>query len=83
MEYLVPLMPLLGSLPIAVAAVIIFRMLFRHRELRGSLAQRVGELESELDALRQGQLEMQERLEFSERLLAQLRERPAVARGDS
>lgn len=79
MEFLIPLMPLLGSLPIAVAAVLIARMWFRHRELRGELGQQVMELESRVEALRQGQIELQERAEFAERLLNQVKEGQRLA----
>jgi len=74
MEYLIPLMPLLAGLPVAAAAVIIARMVLRARELRGSLADQVTDLEGQVEALRHAQLEMLERLEFSERLLAQARD---------
>lgn len=74
MEYLVPLMPLMASLPIAVAAVVVARMWLRARELRGSLADQVADLEGHVETLRHAQLELQERLEFTERLLAQARD---------
>ncbi|MGE0354144.1 MAG: hypothetical protein AB7I33_07340 [Gemmatimonadales bacterium] len=74
MEFLVPLMPLLGTLPIAVAAIVIARMWFRHRESQGRLAQRVDAIEEQLEALRLGQGELQERSEFVERVLQQVRE---------
>lgn len=79
MEYLVFLMPLLGSLPVAVAAVLIARLWFRHRELRGELAQQVGELQASVESLRAEQIELQERVDFSERLLTQVRDQSRVA----
>lgn len=79
MEFLVPLMPLMGSLPIAVAAVLIARMWFRHRDLRGDLGQQVQELEARIEALRLGQVELQERAEFAERLLNQVKEGQRLA----
>ena len=72
--FLVPLMPLLGGIPIAVAAVLVARMWFRHREVRGDLSQQVQELEAKFEALRLGQVELQERAEFAERLLNQVKE---------
>ena len=81
MEFLVPFMPLFATLPIAVAAVIVARLWFRHRDQQDPLARRVEDLETEVAALRHGQVELQERAEFSERLLGQLRERPGIPRG--
>jgi hypothetical protein len=72
--FLVPLMPLLGSIPIAVALVLVARMWFRHRDTRGELSQQMEELEAKVEALRLGQLELQERAEFAERLLNQVKE---------
>jgi hypothetical protein len=74
MEFLVPLMPLFGSLPIAVAAVLIARLWFRHRGTPDDLAHQVSELQAQVEALRLGQLELQERAEFAERLLNQVKE---------
>ena len=74
MEFLIPFMPLLGGLPFAVAAVLIARMWFRHRESRGTLAQQMEELEARFEVLRQGQIELQERAEFAERILGQLKD---------
>jgi hypothetical protein len=74
MEFLVPLMPLFGSLPIAVAAVVIARLWFRNRQSQGDLAQQVQELQAQVESLRMGQMELQERAEFAERLLNQVKE---------
>ncbi len=74
MEFLIPFMPLLGGLPFAAAAVLIARMWFRHRDSRGTLAQQVEELEARIEGLRQGQVELQERAEFTERILAQIKD---------
>ncbi len=72
--FLVPFMPLLGGIPIAVALVLVARMWFRHRELRGDLSQQVQDLEARFEALRLSQVELQERAEFAERLLHQVKE---------
>jgi hypothetical protein len=74
MEFLVPLMPLLGSLPIAVAAVLIARMVLRQREARGRAAEQLEQLAMEVETLRAGQSELQERVDFAERLLGQLKD---------
>jgi hypothetical protein len=74
MEVLVPLMPLFGALPLAAAAVLIARMWFRHRETSGNLVQQMAEFEARLEALRQAQVELQERAEFTERVLSQLKD---------
>lgn len=74
MEFLVPLMPLFGSLPIAVAAVVIARLWFRHRASQSDLADQVHDLQATVDALRLGQQELQERAEFTERILHQVKD---------
>jgi hypothetical protein len=72
MEYLVPLMPLLGTLPIAVAAVIVARLWFRRRDIPlAELEARSQELKAGLDAVQMELREVQERLDFAERVLAQ------------
>jgi len=80
MGFLVFLMPLLSTLPIAVAAVIIARLWLRNREHRGDLAERVAELQASFEALRSDQAELQERVDFSERLLAQFRDQARISR---
>jgi hypothetical protein len=74
MEFLVPLMPLFGSLPIALGAVVIVFGILRHRERLAGKNEEIDRLRDEIDALRAGQTEMQERLDFAERLLATLRD---------
>jgi len=76
---LVPFMPLLGSVPIAVAVVLVARMWFRHRETGGAVSSRVEELEARVEALRLGQVELQDRAEFAERLLNQVKEGQRLA----
>jgi len=74
MEYLIPLMPLFGALPIAVAAVVIARIWFRRRDIPlADLEARTHELRAELDAMQVELREAQERLDFTERVLAQQR----------
>lgn len=79
MEFLVPLMPLFGSLPIAVAAVVIARLWFRHRSSQSDLHEDVRELQAQIEVLRLGQAELQERAEFAERLLSQVKEGQRLA----
>jgi hypothetical protein len=74
MEYLIPLMPFFGALPIAVAAVVIARI------WRGPRGRPLAELESqnqqlqaEMNTIREELREAQERLDFTERVLAQQR----------
>ena len=72
--FLAPFIPFLMMLPPSLAAIWIAN---RWLKTRGASAQFQAELKSlreELDALRQAQAESQERLDFAERLLAQLRE---------
>ena len=75
MEFLVFLMPLLVTLPIAAAAVIIAAMWYKSRTHSSELVQQVADLQTALDEVRASQAELQERMDFSERLLAQYRER--------
>lgn len=72
--FLAPFIPFLMMLPPSLAAIWIAN---RWLKARGTSAQVQAELKSlreELDALRQAQAESQERIDFAERLLAQLRE---------
>ena len=74
MEFLIPLMPLLGALPIAVAAVVIARMWTRRRDVPlAQLDAQNHDLRDELHAMREELRETQERLDFTERVLAQQR----------
>jgi hypothetical protein len=74
MEFLVPLMPLFGALPIAVAAVVIARMWHRGRDAPAAdLEAQNHELRAELGAMRDELRETQERVDFAERVLAQQR----------
>lgn len=72
-ELLVPLMPLFATLPIAVAAAWIVHRVLRAREGGSALRQELEGLRQEIESLRLSQTELQERLDFTERVLAQLR----------
>ncbi|HEU5171543.1 MAG TPA: hypothetical protein VFU46_13435 [Gemmatimonadales bacterium] len=70
--WLVPLMPLLGTLPIAVAAIVVAKLLRRRRDAPvDALEAQNRELRDELDVLRRELAETQERLDFTERVLTQ------------
>jgi hypothetical protein len=74
MEFLIPLMPLFGALPIAVAAIVIARMWSRRRDVPlADLEAQNHELRAELGAMRDELREAQERLDFAERVLGQQR----------
>jgi hypothetical protein len=74
MEFLIPLMPLFGALPIAVAAVVIARMWFRRRDVPlADLEAQNHEFRAELGMMRDELREAQERLDFTERVLGQQR----------
>jgi uncharacterized membrane protein len=74
MDPLIPLMPLLGSLPIAVAAVIIAKIWRQRKDAPlAELQAQNQELRQELDGLRQELGEAQERLDFAERVLTRER----------
>jgi hypothetical protein len=74
MEFLIPLMPLFGALPIAVAAVVIARI-WRGRRDRpvADLEAQNEQLLAEMSTIREELREAQERLDFTERVLAQQR----------
>ncbi|MDH4045613.1 MAG: hypothetical protein OEY20_07290 [Gemmatimonadota bacterium] len=74
MEFLVPLMPLFATLPLAVAAAWIVHRILVHRERHGAGNARLEDLEQEVQALHAAQMELQERVDFSERVLGQVRE---------
>ena len=74
MEFLVPLMPLFATLPLAVGAAWIVHRILRHRERTSASNAQIEELRQEVEALRAGHTELQERLDFTERVLAQVRD---------
>lgn len=74
MEILVPLMPLFGTLPLAVGAAWIVHRFLKHRERTSASKGQIEELHQEVEALRAAHLELQERLDFTERVLAQVRD---------
>ena len=73
MQYLVMLMPLFAALPVAAAAVWIVHGILRHRERMSLGNAEIERLREELEALRASHLELQERVDFTERALAQVR----------
>jgi hypothetical protein len=74
MEFLIPLMPFLGALPIAVAAVVVARIWRGHREHPSAdLEAQNEQLQAEMTTIREELREAQERLDFTERVLAQQR----------
>ncbi len=72
--YLKDLMPLLATIPLAVAVIWIGNrwLRLRHGDAEGQAE--IADLRNEVDALRHELAEMQERLDFAERLLKGLRE---------
>jgi hypothetical protein len=66
---LVPLMPLFATLPVAVAAAWIVHRVLRHRERMVGSRREVDELRQEIESLAAAQGELQERLDFNERVL--------------
>ena len=69
--FLAPFIPFLAMLPPSVAAVWIANRWLKTRATSAQVQAELKALREELDALRQ---ESQERLDFAERMLAQLRE---------
>jgi len=74
MEFLVPFMPMFATLPIAVGGAWIVHRILVHRERHAAGNARIEDLEQEIHALRAAQMELQERVDFSERVLGQIRE---------
>lgn len=74
MEFLVPFMPFLGALPFAAAAAYIAYAILRHRERMAGTNAELEQIRQELEALRANHAELQERLDFTERILAQVRD---------
>ncbi len=81
MEYLVylstflaPFIPFLAMVPPSLAAVWIADKWLKTRRASSEVQAELTALRNEVGALRQFQAEAQERLDFGERLLAQLRE---------
>jgi hypothetical protein len=74
MEFLIPFMPMFAMLPLAVGGAWIAHRILRYKERRQGAAGDLDALRDDLDALRQAQIELQERLDVTERVLAQVRE---------
>ena len=74
MDLLIPLMPFLATVPIAVAAVVIAKLWQRRRDppVAELQAQNL-EMREELATLRRELTDAQERLDFAERVLTQQR----------
>jgi len=74
LDLLIPLMPFLGAVPIAVAAVVIAKLWQRRRNAPvAELEVQNQEMHAELATLRRELTEAQERLDFTERVLTQQR----------
>lgn len=73
MEFLVPFMPMFATLPLAAGAVWIAHLILRSRARGHGSSEALDALRDEMEALRQGQVELQERLDVTERVLAQVR----------
>ncbi len=74
MDLLIPLMPFLGAVPLAVAAVLIAKLWQRRRDApMAEMETQNQEMRQELETLRRELTEAQERLDFAERVLTQQR----------
>jgi hypothetical protein len=71
---LAPFIPLLALIPPSLAAMWIASRWLKSRKTIGDLHAEVATLREEIAELRQVQTDAQERLDFAERLLAQVRE---------
>lgn len=69
-----PLVPFLALLPPSIAAVIIGTRWIKSREGGSDIHNELAALREEVAALRETQAELVERLDFSERMISQLRE---------
>ena len=72
--YIGPFVPFIAMLPPAIAAMWIASRWLKSREGGSQIRTDLATLREEMSALRESQAEMQERLDFSERMLSQLRE---------
>ena len=72
--FLGPLVPFLALLPPSIAAIVIGTRWIRSREGGSEIRTELEALREEVTALRESQAELQERLDFNERLLGQLKE---------
>lgn len=71
---LVPFIPFLAMIPPSLAAMWIASRWFKTRGTSAELRAEMAALRDEVGELRQAQLDMQERVDFSERMLSQVRE---------
>lgn len=74
MEFLVPLMPMFGTLPLAVGAAWIVHRILRHRERSLGASEDLARLRAEIETMHETQLELLERLDVTERVLGQVRD---------
>ena len=82
--FLAPFIPFFAMIPPSLAAVWIASRWLKTRGTTEELRNELAALREELAALRQSQGDSQERLDFAERLIAQLRERrPEISRGET
>ena len=72
--YLTPFIPFLAMIPPSIAAMWIANRWLRARKGGADLQAEITALREEVAALQQAQVEDQERLDFTERMLSQLRE---------
>ena len=72
--FLAPFIPFLAMLPPSLAAIWIANRWLKTRGTSAELQAELKALRDEVGVLRQVQAESQERLDFAERMLAQLRE---------
>lgn len=72
--YIGPFVPFIAMLPPAIAAMWIAQRWFKSREGGSELRNELATLREEFATLREVQADLVERLDFSERMLAQLRE---------
>ena len=74
MSYLKDFMPLIATIPLAVVAVLDCQSVVEGPTYGRGAGGEIAALRDEVDALRQQQAEMREQLDFTERVLSQLRE---------
>jgi hypothetical protein len=72
--YIGPFVPFIAMLPPAVAAMWIASRWLKSREGGSQVRAELTALREELTALKEGQAELLERLDFSERVISQLKE---------
>jgi hypothetical protein len=78
---LAPFIPFLAMIPPSLAAMWIASRWFKSRKTVADLHEELTALREDIAELRRAQIDMQERVDFTERMLSQVREARELPRG--